>query len=52
MVGALGSGTRFSGSMRSQDIFYGACNSLMQKPKLQLCGLKKNEFEHIDFAKS
>ena len=29
VVGALGSGTRFAGSMRSYAIFYDACNSLI-----------------------
>ena len=43
MVRPLGSRTRFAGSMRSQAIFYDACNSLIYNPKLQLCGLKKKK---------
>ena len=41
MVGSLSSRTDFVGLMLNYDIFHDARNSLIQKPKLQPCGLRK-----------
>ena len=52
MLDARGSGTSFTGSMLSQVIFFDAYDSLIWKPKLQLCRLKRKRVvpREIEFS--